>query len=120
MNVESYRRRAALDRRKKGPGRPAKIATEKTPPRTDTHLGVDPAAPTLAPCGRRHPSRRAALCSTPPGPQSLHSGIAPIDHADAPRQSCVCRAATINETRALPIPYRPAIMRPPLAPGISP
>ena len=29
MNVESYRRRAALDRRKKGPGRPAKIATEK-------------------------------------------------------------------------------------------
>ena len=29
MNVESYRRRAALDRRKKGRGRPAKIATEK-------------------------------------------------------------------------------------------
>ena len=29
MNVESYRRRAALDRRKRGPGRPAKIATEK-------------------------------------------------------------------------------------------
>ncbi len=29
MNVESYRRRSALDRRKRGPGRPAKIATEK-------------------------------------------------------------------------------------------
>ena len=29
MNVESYRRRAALDRGKRGPGRPAKIATEK-------------------------------------------------------------------------------------------
>ena len=29
MNVESYRRRAALDRRKKGPRRPAKIATGK-------------------------------------------------------------------------------------------
>ena len=28
MNVESYRRRTALDRRKRGPGRPAKIATE--------------------------------------------------------------------------------------------
>ena len=29
MNVESYRRRAALDRRKRRPGRPAKITTEK-------------------------------------------------------------------------------------------
>ena len=29
MNVESYRRRTALDRRKRGSGRPAKIATEK-------------------------------------------------------------------------------------------
>ncbi len=31
MNVESYRRRAALDRTRKkpGPGRPAKFATEK-------------------------------------------------------------------------------------------
>ena len=29
MNGESYRRRSALDRRKRGPGRPAKIATEK-------------------------------------------------------------------------------------------
>ena len=29
MNVESYRRRAALDRGKRGRGRPAKIATEK-------------------------------------------------------------------------------------------
>ena len=29
MNVESYRRRAALDKRKQGAGRPAKIATEK-------------------------------------------------------------------------------------------
>ena len=29
MNVESYRQRAALDRQKKGPGRPARIATGK-------------------------------------------------------------------------------------------
>ena len=29
MNVESYRRRAALDRGKRKPGRPASFATEK-------------------------------------------------------------------------------------------
>ena len=29
MNVESYRRRAALDKGKRGPGRPASYATEK-------------------------------------------------------------------------------------------
>ena len=33
MNVESYRRRAAVAQKKKGPGRPAKVATEKN---TDT------------------------------------------------------------------------------------
>ena len=48
----------------------------------------------------------------------LHSGIAPIGHADAPRQS-VC-VAPRQSTRRGPLqsPTAPAIMPPPLAPGI--
>ena len=81
MNVESYRRRTALDRRKRGPGRPAKIA---------------PRLPAAIP----------------------HSGIAPIDHADAPRQSVCVAPQQSTKRRPLQSPTAPVIMPPPLAPGI--
>ena len=61
--------------------------------------------PRSLPAARRHPSRRAALCSTPPGrnpPQRYRTDRSCGRSATI----CVCRAATINETRALAIPYR--------------
>ena len=61
--------------------------------------------PRSLPAARRHPSRRAALCSTPPGrnpPQRYRTDRSCGRSATI----CVCRAATINETKALAIPYR--------------
>ena len=99
MNVESYRRRTALDRRRGPLGGPPRSPPRRTPPRTDTHLGVDPAAPTLAPCGVGIPVGGPRFAQRLPA-AILHSG-APIDHADAPRQS-VC-VAPRQSTRRGPL-----------------
>ena len=118
MNVESYRRRAALDRGKRKRGRPANFASEKTPPRTEPHTGDAPAAPTFAPCGPSA-SQSAGRALLHPLPAAIpHSYIVPTGHYDAPRQS-VCRAATVNGTKALAIPNSARNHAPPLAPGIS-
>ena len=81
MNVESYRRRAALDRGKRKPGRPASFATEKTPGTEpppparrsghDTHgpRGSPPRAASSPHTGRRtekHPTRMAGRTDAAP------------------------------------------------------
>ena len=117
MNVESYRRRTALDRRKRGPGRPAKIATEKTPPKTEPRTGAAPAALTLAPCGpsaSQSAGRTLLHASRPQSPTAIsHRSV-----AGAPRQSVCVAPRQSTRRRPLQCPTLPAIMRPPLAPGI--
>ena len=54
------------------------------------------------PAARRHLSRRAALYSTHPA-AIPHSDIAPIGRRRS-ATICVCRASTINETKALAMP----------------
>ena len=104
MNVESYRTKegawaARQDRHRE---KHRRRLSARVPPR-GAH------ARSLRPVGISIGVRTLLHASRPQSPTAIsHRSVATI---------CVCRAATINETKALAMPAL-AIMRPPLAPGI--
>ena len=84
-------------------GGPPRSPPRKTPPKTEPRTGAAPAALTLAPCGPSASQSAGRTLLHASRPQSPHSDIAPIGRR-RPATICVCRAATINETKALAMP----------------
>ena len=117
MNVESYRAAPRSTDERGGLGGPPRSPPRKTPPKTEPRTGAAPAALTLAPCGpsaSQSAGRTLLHASRPQSPTAIsHRSV-----AGAPRQSVCVAPRQSTRRRPLQCPTLPAIMRPPLAPGI--